>query len=84
MSDEQKKRRADAQAAKARDKIVSLTKDLQRANEENRELLNKWNKLSEDFDELDEKASDLEEQVEELTDALKKANDEKVQAWVSH
>ena len=80
MSDEQRKRRADAQAAKAKDKIVALTKDLHKANDENRELLNKYNKLSEDFDELDEKASDLEEQVETLTEELKQANEEKLQA----
>jgi ankyrin repeat protein len=80
MSDEQRKRRADAQAAKARDKIVALTKDLQKANEDNRELLQKYNKVSEEFDELEDKAADLEERVDTLTSELKQANEEKAQA----
>eukprot|EP00943_MAST-04B_sp_MAST-4B-sp1_P009872 g9872.t1 len=67
MSQEQMNNRMQAQAAKARDKIVELSKALEKEKQERMELQREFNDLENVKEELENEKEELEEQVETLT-----------------
>ena len=67
MSQEQINNRMQAQAAKARDKIVELSKALEKEKQERMGLQREFNDLENLKEDLENEKEDLEEQVETLT-----------------
>ena len=67
MSQEQINNRMQAQAAKARDKIVELSKALEKEKHEKMELQRQFNDLENEQDNLENEKEALEEEVETFT-----------------
>ena len=80
MSQEQINNRMQAQAAKARDKIVELSKALEKEKHEKMELQRQFNDLENEQDNLENEKEALEEQVETLTNERDEALNEASEA----
>ena len=70
---EKERNRANAQAAKARDKIVALSKELENSKAMYKELLEKFNNLSSEHDDLETQLSDCKTELEETNEELEEA-----------
>ena len=70
---DKERNRANAQAAKARDKIVALSKELENSKTMYTELLGKFNNVSSEHDDLETQLSDCRTELEETNEELEEA-----------